>query len=267
MAYIIGIVLVLGAVGMFIGAGAQKRKLTRIKATETSTAADLAALAASVGKEIGPGSFNQVAEVKGVIECGGPLVSELTQTACVYYSMSVTREYEETYWENDDKGNRVQRTRRGSEPVAGNTRSIGFLVRDKTGAIAVDPTGASFVSEKALSRFEQGTVDGGLKLGRFTFDLARLAIGGGRRTIGFRYEESVIPVGRDVYVLGEAVDSGDRLRIGKPAQKGAGFIVSLKSEEELVKGAEAVSTGLTIGSAVAAVGGIACVVLGILRVF
>jgi hypothetical protein len=263
--FIIGAVLVLGALGLFLGSGSQKKKLLQIQGTETSTAKQLADLAADVGKEIGAGSFNQVSEVKGTIECARPLSSELSGTSCVYYSMSVTREYEETYWETDSQGNRQRRTRRGSESVASNSRSCAFEVRDATGTITVEPDGAKFVDEKVFSQFDAGA-GGSLSFGSFRFTVGSLLMGD-RRTIGFRLEESAIPVGRQVYVLGEAVDTDGRLRIQKPAKKGAAFMVSLKSEEQLVKGAKGLSSGLRIAGIVAAAAGAVIIVLWILGVF
>ncbi len=264
---IAGAVLILASIGLYFGSLSQQRKLSQIKSTDTSTSADLTSLAAAVAKEIGAGSFNQIAEVKGTVECEAPLTSELSQTPCVYYSMTVTREYEEAYWENDDKGNRVQRTRRGSEPVASNTRSVSFLVRDSTGTMAVDPDGASFVDEKVFSQFQQGESFGsGLRFGSFTFNPAHIAaLAGGRRTVGYRFEEKAIPVGRSIYVLGEAVDTEGRLRTRKPDRKGARFIVSLKSEDQLVKGAQAGATGLLVASVVAIILGAAGLVFGLIK--
>jgi hypothetical protein len=264
---IVGAVLVLAAVGMFFGSRGQARKLEQIRSVQTSTAAELADLAGSVGKEIGAGSFNQISEVKGTVECANPLVSELSQTQCVYYRMSVTREYEETYWETDDQGNRTQRTRRGSENVAGNTRSCAFMVRDATGTISVEPDGASFVDEKVFSQFEQSGDRGPARMfGSFNFDPGFYSQASGRRTLGYKLEESAIPLGRPLYVLGEAVDSDGRLRIRKPDKKGAAFIVSLKSEEQLEKGAKSAAGGLKIAAIVCAVLGVAGVVLGALHV-
>jgi hypothetical protein len=264
---IIGAVLVLAGVGMFLGSRGQERKLAQIKGVETSTAAELADLSASVAKEIGAGSFNQIAEVKGTIECSNPLTSELSQTKCVYYRMSVTREYEETYWETDDKGNRTQRTRRGSESVAGNTRSVPFLVRDASGAVSVEPEGASFVDEKVFSQFEQSGERGPARMfGRFSFDPGSFGQTSGRRTLGYKLEESAIPLGRAIYVLGEAVDSDGRLRIRTPDKKGAAFIVSLKNEEQLVQGAKSAAKGLKVAAIIAAVLGVAGAVLGALGV-
>jgi hypothetical protein len=261
-----GIVLALAALGLYFGSKSQRKKLGQMEEAQTYTAKELSELAAEVGKEIGPGSFNQISEIKGTIECGDPLLSELSQTPCVYYSMNVTREYEETYWEQDSNGNQVQRTRRGSESVASNRRSLPFLVRDATGTILVEPDGASFVDEKVFSQFEQGARSGSpYSFGRFSFDASPFMAAGGRRTIGFRFEESAIPVGRAVYVLGEVIDRNSRLRMAKPDQKGKSFIVSLKSEEEMKKGAQAGAKGLSIASLVLAILGIAVLAFGIFR--
>jgi hypothetical protein len=105
-----------------------------------------------------------------------------------------------------------------------------------------------------------------MTLGSFRMGTSPKMQGGGRRTIGYRYEESAIPVGRDVYVLGEAADSGGALTIRKPSGKGTRFIVSLKSEEALVKGARTGGTVLTVLAAIAAAAGLLFAALGILGV-
>jgi hypothetical protein len=178
----------------------------------------------------------------------------------VQYSMRVTREYEEEYWETDSEGRRVRRTRRGSETVASNSRSVPFFVRDSSGKIRVIPEGASFVAEKSVSRFEPGETHGDqLRIG--SLNIAIGALGSGRRTIGYRYEEDLVPVGKDIYVLGEANDRGGALAVSKPERKDAKFIISLKSEEQLVRGAKGAVTGLGIGAIAALAVGAVLVVL------
>jgi hypothetical protein len=262
---IIGAFMALAGVGLYFGSQWQKRKLDAIQGTETSTAAELAETADSVAKEIGRGSFNQIAEVKGTIECDQPMESELSQTECIHYTMKVTREYEETYWDTDDKGNRRQKTRRGSETVADNTRSVAFFLRDSTGRIEVDPNGAALDTEKVFSEFQPGeNQSNGFQFGKFNFNPAAFAaLAGSKRTLGYRFEESAIPVGRSAYVLGEAVDSDGRLRIRKPEKKGASFIISLKSEEQLVRGARSSAKGMLIAAVIAAILGVAGLVAGI----
>ena len=256
--WIVGAVLVLVAIGLFAGSSVQKRKLGLMQATQTASAAELQSLAQSVAKEIGAGSFAEVTELKGTIRADHPLVSELAQLECVYYSMRVSREYEETYWDTDPKGNRVRKTRRGSEVVSQNTRQVPFEVQDASGGMRVEPEGATFVAEKALSRFDPGEPgSGSLSSGRWSLALGTLPLlGSGRRTLGYRYEEEILPVGRSVYVLGEASDAGGTLAVRKPSKKGMRFMVSLKSEEELVRGAAGLSRALAIAAGVLGAAGI-----------
>jgi hypothetical protein len=265
--YILGGVLVAVAVGLFLGASSQRRKVYVMKTTDTSTAADLNALADSVAKEIGAGSFNQVTEVKGTIECDAPLTGELSGVPCVHYAMSVTREWEETAWKTDSQGRRTEETRKGSDTVASNSRSVRFRVKDATGAVDVDPSGAKIDGEKAVSQFQPGEPSGGsLSYKGFQVNLPSFIGAGGRRTLGYRYEETVLPVGAQVYVLGEAVDAGGTLAVKKPAKKDARFLISVRREEELVRKAGSAARGLSIAAAVCTVVGVALAALAFLGI-
>ncbi len=249
----------------FLGRG-QGRKAYQMQTTETSSAADLARLASDIAREIGGGSFAQTAELKGTIECDEPLAAEMSGAECVWYRSTVTREYEESFTERDADGKTRSGTRRGSETVSSNERRVPFRVRDATGACEVDPEGASMDGERVLSRFEPGDRGSSLSFGGFTVRLG--GVGAGRRTIGYRLEEWAVPTGRAAYVLGEARDDGGRLRVGKPTAKGGRFLVSLKSEEELVRAAKSGSTVLTVLaglSAAAAVTVLILVLTGVIR--
>lgn len=248
--WIVGLLLIAVAVGLFIAHRSQQDKLMAIKDVKTMQASDLKQLAGEVAGEMGPGFFNQVTEVKGTIVCDHPLTSELAQTPCVYYSMTVTHEYEEDYWDTDANGNKEQKTRTGRDTVASNSRRVDFYVEDSTGRIKVDPDGADLDTEKALSKFERA---GGasLRMGSFSFQAQGLT--GNRRSIGYRYEEEVIPVGRSVYVLGEATDRSGEVSLVKP-NKGK-FIISLKSEEELIQGTQSAILWTKIGAIMCAVTG------------
>ena len=100
------ILLVVSGVLYFVRINAQK-KLFEIKSTETFLAKDLTDLYTSVKSEVGAGGFSKMAEVKGNIKCDNPLAGEISGQPCVYYSMTVTREFEETKQERDTNGNMV----------------------------------------------------------------------------------------------------------------------------------------------------------------
>ncbi|MCX7024598.1 MAG: E3 ubiquitin ligase family protein [Spirochaetes bacterium] len=262
--WIAGIVVAGIGVALFFMGKSQAAKASDIESTPTSTAKELTEMANDIAKEIGSGSFAQVAEVKGTIDCPSPLQAEMSGTPCVYYACTVTREYEETYYENDSEGHRQMRTRRGSDVMQSTVRTTPFKVVDPSGSIEIDPEGATFTAEKTYSQYEQGEGRGNVTFGRFSVNLASfMATGGGRRTLGYRFDENSVPLTANLYVLGEASDAGGRIKVAKPTKKGGRFIISTKSEESLVASAKGTAKGMTIGAYVAAAIGIALVIAGL----
>ncbi|MFS8532963.1 E3 ubiquitin ligase family protein [Sphaerobacter thermophilus] len=211
---IIGLVAAgIGAVLLFIGRRIQAKTdlLAKVPTVDASEVASLI-----------PG---EMIEVKGVIRCDTPLTAELAQRACVYYSSRVVREYE--YRRRNAKGETV-RSRR-SETVAHNEQSTPFYVEDSSGRVLVDPEGAEVDAQKLVDRFERnpGALGPTISLGGISLNL-----GGDDGTIGYRYQEHVLPVDIPVYVLGVVQEGGT---IGRPpaALKGRRFIISYRAEEAL----------------------------------
>jgi len=259
---IIGVVLIGLGVYFFYARKKSQATLFNIKATQTFKAKDIVDLCEAVKEDIGPGCFNKVLEVKGVIKCDDPLVGELSKQKCVYYSMKVTHEYEETYTVRNAQGRSERRTIRGSEVISSNTQSIHFYVEDDTGKILVDPSNATLHTVKAVDRFQSSAGNTGttIQFGQFSFNVPTRS--SGRRTLGYRYVEEIIPVERRVYVLGEASDSTGELMLQLPSDKKESFIVSLKSEEELIKSHEG-SIGLyLVGAIIAVIIGIILIIYG-----
>jgi len=265
---IIGVVLLAIGVGLVFGKRSQKDKVLEIKATRTSPAAELNELAASVRESLGqPGGFCQVAEVKGQVKCEPPLVSEMGKQPCAYYSCQVTRRYEETYWETDSNTRqRVQKTRSGEETVSSNSQRTPFYIEDATGRVKVNPEGITPDTIKTVDRFEPGEPPAGgeIRFGSFTLSLGLGAVAAGRRTLGYHFEEHVLPVNRPAYVLGEASDTTGEVVIGKPKEKGRKFIISLKSEDELIRSAESAAKGFYWAALIVGGLGAILIVAGIL---
>lgn len=256
------VALGLGGLAVLLAFLAKKQggKAYAMQLTETVAAAELARQADEIVKEIGGGSFSKPAELKGTVECAAPLTAEMSGSPCVWYRSVVTRDYEESYAERDADGKTRTGTRRGSEQLSSNERRVAFYLRDESGATLVEPEGASIDGERVLSRYEQNFSGPSIQLGAFRLKIGPL--GGGRRTLGFKLEEWALPVGARVYVLGEARDDEGRLRVAKPGTKSLPFIISRRSEEELVKAAKGGSLALTIAAAVVALGAVAVAVLG-----
>jgi E3 Ubiquitin ligase len=191
------------------------KKTDLMRSVETSGARDIASKA--------PGTL---VEVKGTLRCEEPLKSEMAEQTCAYYLSQVIREYEDT--DRDADGD-LETTRR-SEVIASNERFAPFVVEDESGAVGVRGAGAEVDALEVTNRFERDTGGAGtISLGGLTVNL-----GGGPRTIGYRYVESVLPIDAPVYVLGAV--HADR-EIGAPAQESeeSKFLISYRSEEQLEK--------------------------------
>lgn len=243
---IIGVVLiVIGVVCIFMKKSSQK-KYSALSLTDTYTAAKLIELQKTISEQMGPGSFRQLAEVKGSIECADPLSAELSKEKCLYYKSEVEIEYEENYYhENHQTKRRELRTRRTSETITSVERGVNFYVKDSTGSILVDPTGSEIDLVKSVDRFEPANnvnySNGSISWGGFSFSVGSNYSNysrEGRKILGYKFSEYIFPLRQNVFVIGEVSDSMGELRIAKPTDGEGVFIVSNKSEEQLAKEAK-----------------------------
>jgi hypothetical protein len=221
-----------------------KRKSALMSQTETSNASDVAGIA--------PGTL---VEVKGTLRCEEPLTSEMAEKTCAYYSSTVTREYLRP--DNDDD-NDVGSDRR-TEIIAQNVQFAPFMVEDDTGFVGVHAEGAEVDARQVVNRFDRNTGnEGTFSLGGMTVNL-----GGGERTIGYRFTESILPVDESVYVLGTVREGGT---IGAPGsgQKDHRFVVSHRSEEAHTQSLGKTALWLGVGGAASLVLGVVLLVVGIL---
>jgi hypothetical protein len=239
------LILLLFAIIFLVAGGAllyfrsrTKQKAALMGQTETSNASDVSGLA--------PGTL---VEVGGTLRCEEPLTSEMAGERCAYYSSKVVREYlERDYDDGDDD---VGSDRR-SEVVAQNEQFAPFTVEDPTGSVTVSAEGAEVDARQVVNRFERNTGSEGPSI---TLGGATINLGGGERTLGYRYTESILPVDASVYVLGTVQEGGG---IGAPSgDEGQRFVVSHRSEEAL--GQSLGKTVLWLG-----VGGIAALVVGVI---
>jgi hypothetical protein len=135
--------------------------------------------------------------------------------------------------------------------VAQNEQFAPFTVEDPTGGVPVNAEGAEVDAKQVVNRFERNTGSEGpsISLGGATINL-----GGGERTIGYRYTESILAVDAPVYVLGTVQEDDG---IGGPSgEEGQRFVISHRSEEVL--GQSLGKTALWLG-----VGGLAALAVGV----
>ncbi len=229
------ILLAVGAVLWWVQRRQQSR-CNQLKLARPCQATDLEATATAISKEIGSGDWRDYVWLWGTVKAETPLTSELKQLPCVAYTSTVVREYEETVRDRDSKGNVTTRTQRGSETVSEHTQRIPFDLVDTSGQVRVDPEGAKIDLVEVLNEFRPGTPAGGmLSFGPFSLALGNGGGHGERKTLGYRYKETVLSLDRPLLVVGTACDRTGTVAIEKPTQADQPYIITTKSHEAITK--------------------------------
>ena len=232
---IIGLVLLVISVVFFFEWQKTIKKVQALKDTETSSVDQLSQMSQSIAKELGTvGAFKEQVEVKGIIHSSNPIIAQLSQRPCVYAKMQVVEKYEETYYQTDDEGNRQKKTRPGSTILANNTLQINFQLDDDTGKIRINPNDAEIEAVEVVNRYELAqNQKSSLSFGGFNLDISSHN-SGDKRILGYQYNEWILPVESQIYVLGEISDSDGHLVIHQPLDKNNRFLITHKSKEEFL---------------------------------
>lgn len=267
---LLGLILLALAGACFFGYRNAQGKLGEILLTQTSDIKDIAERAEAVAEALGSGYSSDYTEIKGTMEAPETLTSSLGQRECVYYHATVSREWEEEEWYTDSEGKQRRRMRKGSDLLSSETQYVPFYVNDGTGRLRVDPANSDIDLETSVSRFEpehnlrfRGNQ---LSLGHFSVQVSPslLRVSSGRRTLGYRFQESIFTPGGSLYLLGTVEDTGGTLTLVRPKEKGQRFIISHKTEEELVEEQDRHSKLFFWGSILAVIAGSLLSLLGLL---
>ena len=221
----------------------QQNRCSQLKLARACQAAELETTATAVAKEIGGGDWRDYVWLRGTPNAETPLTSDLKQLSCVCYTTTVVREYEETVREKDSDGRVTSRTQRGSETVSEYSQRIPFDLVDSSGQVRVEPEGAKIEAVEVLNEFRPDSPTGGmLSYGSFSLALGSDRGQGNRRTLGYRYRETVLPLDRPVLVVGTASDrlaqEGHRtgtIVLEQPTRADQPYIITLKSHEAITK--------------------------------
>ena len=261
--------LILAAVGgalLFFSNKAADRVL-QMKATETSTVNAVRGLINEIRGELGGGAseWRDVVELKGVVGCERPIQAEMSGQPAAVVRSSVVREVEELREEEDSEGNIRSRWVSRNETVNNTSLETPFWIDDGTGRMDVRPSGASFTLQKVVDRFEPpAQVERGasISFGRFSFQAPVMRHHGSLRVKGYRFTEEILPVGAKIYALGEVSDTNDGVALHKPQDKSKAFMLSTKSEEEMVGAAESQAKWMKLGGFAAVGVGVVLTLVG-----
>jgi len=278
----VGLVLLAVAGLLVFLAKRSDNKVHYVKATDTSKIGSLVKLVGEVAADMPDGvatGYKDYVEIKGRIVCDEPIQGEISEQYGAIVETEVVRMSERREEIRDAQGNIRTEWKKHEETVSSNRREAPFSVDDGTGRLRIKPAGSRGVElVKVVERFqpanamEGGSGFGGqvsLSMGRF-----QMSLGSGRwdpsssRTLGYRFVERVLPIDKPVYAIGELAateDEGLLLRPPTDEDKKKPFMLSPRTEEEIIRASEKGARIMRIIAVILGIGGIALVVFGVIR--
>ena len=100
-----------------------------------------------------------------------------------------------------------------------------FVLQDKSGSMSIDPFEATIEAIKVHSRFTPSK----------HYKSAKSLKVGESRILGHQYNEWILPLNRETYILGEVRHKVTGLQMGRPSDSKKQFLISHRSETQLLK--------------------------------
>jgi len=229
----VGIILIAIGVGVFFYRKKIEDKLLDVKYYDLVDIKSAVDILQSVAKEVGAGHYAQMIKVNGKAFMEEPLQGEFTNDDCVYYEVSATHRFKRMV-ENKDQNGRVKKSWVPSSESIGSAEVGGeFQIIDNSGAVAIDIQGADLTIEQAFKEFKSGRRSRDFSFGSYLPENNYRI-----KSDGYEMVERHIKQNDDLFVIGELTDRNGFPQLTLSTEKDNPFIVSIHSEEQVIKALE-----------------------------
>ncbi len=244
-----------GLVAIFYIRPKTKNNITEIKYMQTKTISELDDMFRQMDSNGLGNDYREYVELKGVVKSDNLVDTPFSNRKVVYCdsTLSQVTEFREQY--RDGNGHMQTRVTKHENIISNEKSSQEIYLNDNSSqeavAIEINGTGCKFDVPKTFDRFEpKGNLGNYKYFNSFSWNRY------GAETLGFKMTEKTINENQNLYVIGEAFRVGNQIHIGKPQDNKKPFIITTKSEEDLVNKS-------TQNAKIALVGGIIAIVIGI----
>ena len=232
-----------------------QNNVTEIKYMKTKSISELKDMFKQMESNGLGNEYREFVELKGKITSDNLVETPFSNRQVAYCNSELIQvtEVKEEY--RDSHGNYQTRTNKQETTISSEQSSEYIDITDnnfnESVSLDINGTGCKLDIPKTFDRFEPKT---NLNNYRYfnSFSWNRF----GAETLGFRMTEKTIENNQNLYVIGEAYKVGDKIHIGKPQDNKKPFIVTTKSEEDLINKSNQNATFLLIGGIIAIVVGI-----------
>lgn len=260
MNILIPLVLIAGGlVAIFYLRPKTQNSVTEIKYMQTKTVADIISMFKQMD-EAGLGNdYREFVELKGTIVSNNLVETPFSNRKVAYCESKVSQVTEVREQYRDQNGHMQTRVRKNENIISSEKTSQEISLVDTSTneevVLDVNGTGCKFEVPETFNRFENKN-----NIGNYRYFNSTSWNRYGADTLGFKMVEKTIEPNQSLYVIGEAYRVGNKLHIGKPQDDKKPFIVTTKSEEDLVNKNNQMAK-------IELIGGIIAIVVGILMFF
>lgn len=256
MNIIISIILIIGGlVAIFYIRPKTKNHVTEIKYLQTKKISELKDMFEQMDLNGLGNDYREFVELKGKIVSDHLVETPFSNRQVAYCKSKLAQVTETKEQYRDSNGNLRTRVNKHENTISEEKSSQEIeLLDDSTNesvVLEINGVGCKLDIPKTFDRFEpKGNLGNYRYFNSFSFNRF------GAETLGFKMTEETIDPNQQLYVIGEAFKVGEKIHIGKPQDSKKPFIVTTKSEEDLINSSNQTAMFSLIGGIIAIVVGV-----------
>lgn len=248
-----------GLVAIFYIKPKTQNNIMEIKYMQTKSIAELKEMFNQMDANGLGNDYREFVELKGTVLSDNLVETPFSNRKVAYCASKLLQVTQTKEQYRDSNGNYQTRITKHENAISEEKSSQEISMLDNSTnepvILEINGTGCKLDVPKTFDRFEpKSNLSGYRYFNSFSF---------GRfdaETLGFKMIEHTIEQNQNLYVIGEAFKVGDKIHIGKPQDNKKPFIVTTKSEEDLINSSNQNALFTLIG-------GIALIVIGIFMMF
>lgn len=257
MEIIIPLLLIVGGlVLIFYIRPKTNNNVTEIKYMQTKTIAELKEMFNQMDMSGLGDNYREFVELKGKVTANSLVDTPFSNREVAYCKSRLAQVTESREQYRDSNGYMKTRITKHENTISEEKSSQEISMIDSSSnepiVLEINSTGCNLDIPKTFDRFEPKSNLGNYRYFN-SFSISRF----GAETLGFKMTEETIENNQNLYVIGEAFKVGDTLHIGKPEDSKKPFIVTTKSEEDLINNSKQKAMFALIGGIVLIIIGIA----------
>lgn len=244
-----------GLVAIFYIRPKTKNNVTEIKYMKTKTISELYDMFKQMDENGLGNDYREFVELKGTVVSDNLIEAPFSNRKVAYCESRLAQVTESREQYRDSNGNMRTRVNKHENTISEEKSSQEISMLDNSTnnpiILEINGTGCDLDIPRTFDRFEP---KGNLRNYRYfnSFSWNRF----GAETLGFKMTEKTIDANQNLYVIGEAFKVGEKIHIGKPQDNKKPFIITTKSEEDLINRSNQ-------NAMFALIGGIIAIIIGI----